>query len=397
MDEVRRLLDDVADTDVAVFLYGESGTGKEVAARYLHARSRRADRPFVALNCAAIPAELMESEIFGHEKGAFTGATDTRPGLLRARRRRHALPRRDRRDARGAAAQAAPRARGRSRASARRNDERVFDVRHLAATNREPREAIAAGRLREDLYYRLNVFQVDLPPLRDRPADVAEFVSHFVEVCNARHGLDVADLDEEAAEAVAGYRWPGNVRELRNVVERGVVLTKAGSIGIDQLPLFLREGEGARSIEIPVGISVAEAEKILILKTLELTGQNKAEAARRLGVDVKTIRQQAEELRNLRLSLAARIAAAFLALIVLLAVSSWWQLRVLDELVENNRRLAEVDAEVLALTLRASGRLGELAELGEKFEVLRDFPVSRRGAAPGRRGGDGTAGSAGAR
>ncbi|MDX1383373.1 MAG: sigma-54 dependent transcriptional regulator, partial [Thermoanaerobaculia bacterium] len=287
MAEVRRLLEEVAPTDVAVFLYGESGTGKEVAARYLHARSRRAAAPFVAVNCAAIPAELMESEIFGHEKGAFTGAATARPGCFEladggtlfldeiAEMPAALQPKLLR-----VLEDGVVRRLGGSR-------ERVFDVRQVAATNREPKQAIDAGRLREDLYYRLNVFQIDLPPLRERPGDVVELATHFLALYNARHGLAVAGIDREAGDLLTAYRWPGNVRELRNVVERGVVLTKSGVMGVDALPIFLRRGEdgGGETIELPLGISVAEAEKILILKTLEQTGQNKAKAARRLGVD----------------------------------------------------------------------------------------------------------------
>jgi transcriptional regulator with PAS, ATPase and Fis domain len=168
------------------------------------------------------------------------------------------------------------------------------DVRHLAATNKDPEEAIKKGQLREDLYYRLNVLRLHLPPLREHAEDIALLATRFVDHGNRRHGTEVEGLSDESRQALESYPWPGNVRELRNVIERGVVLAKTGRIGKEHLPLFLREpGVAAKeTIAVPLGTTVADAERELILKTLEQTGNNKAEAARWLGVDVKTIRNK---------------------------------------------------------------------------------------------------------
>jgi DNA-binding NtrC family response regulator len=294
MSDVFKMIREIASTDVAVLITGESGTGKEVAANTIHSMSRRAAAPFVAINCAAIPAELMESEIFGHEKGAFTGAIGQRQGCFEmshggtlfldeiAEMPMPLQPKllRVLED-------------GKVRRIGGRNEIQV-DVRHLAATNKDPEEAIKKGLLREDLYYRLNVLRLHLPPLRERLEDVALLTSRFIDYANRRHGTQVEGLTTDARQALESYAWPGNVRELRNVLERGVVLSKTGRIGKEHLPLFLRE-PGVRPTEVialPLGTTVADAERELILKTLEQTGNNKAEAARWLGVDVKTIRNK---------------------------------------------------------------------------------------------------------
>jgi len=294
MRDVFDLIREIATTDVAVLITGESGTGKEVAARTIHSMSRRAAAPFVAINCAAIPAELMESEIFGHEKGAFTGAIGQRQGCFEMAHGGTLLL--DEIAEMPLALQ--PKLLrvledGKVRRLGGRG-EIVVDVRQLAATNQDPEEAIKKGSLREDLYYRLNVLRLHLPPLRERLEDVALLVARFVERANRRHGTSVEGLAPETLAALESYAWPGNVRELRNVLERGVVLAKTGRIGRDHLPLFLRDPavRPSETIELPLGTTVADAERELILKTLEQTGNNKAEAARWLGVDVKTIRNK---------------------------------------------------------------------------------------------------------
>jgi DNA-binding NtrC family response regulator len=297
MRGVYRLIREVAPTRASVLVTGESGTGKELVARTLHDASGRSEAPFVAVNCAAIPAELMESEIFGHERGAFTGAVSRRAGcfeqadggtlfldeiaempvMLQPKLLRVLEDGRVRRL--GA------------------DRELRFDVRTLAATNRPPAEAIAEGRLREDLFYRLDVIHIQMPPLRARGEDLSLLAEHFLRTANQRHGTSVSGFGSDCAERLAGYAWPGNVRELRNVVERGVILAKEGEIGPGHLPLSLREpaspaaGDAAGDvIEIPAGSSLAQAERVLILETLARVGNNKAEAARRLGLDVKTVR-----------------------------------------------------------------------------------------------------------
>ncbi len=294
MLELRALLDTVAASDAAVILTGESGTGKELAARAIHDGSRRAGGPFLAINAAAIPEGLMESELFGHEKGAFTGAVAARPGCFEL--------------ADGGTlfldeiAEMPPalqpkflrvleECRLRRLGSSR---EVTFDVRVLAATNRDPEEAVEQGVLRRDLFYRLNVFTVPMPPLRHRPGDVALLAQHFIGDFNRKHGTNVEGVAVGAAERFSAYGWPGNVRELRNVIERAVILARRGFIEAVHLPPFLQrtDGPAASTIPIPTGATAAEAERILILATLKRLGNNKAEAARQLGIDVKTIRNK---------------------------------------------------------------------------------------------------------
>ncbi|HVR30514.1 MAG TPA: sigma-54 dependent transcriptional regulator [Thermoanaerobaculia bacterium] len=294
MRDVFKLIREIASTDVAVLITGESGTGKEVAADTIHSLSRRAAAPFIAVNCAAIPAELMESEIFGHEKGAFTGAVGQRQGCFEMS---HGGTLFLDEIAEMPLALQPKLLRVLEDGKVRRvggRGEILVDVRQLAATNQDPEEAIKKGSLREDLYYRLNVLRLHLPPLRERLEDVALLAGRFIERCNQRHGTQVEGLTPDARAALESYGWPGNVRELRNVLERGVVLAKSGGIAMEHLPLFLRE-PGVRPMEVialPLGTTVADAERELILKTLEQTGNNKAEAARWLGVDVKTIRNK---------------------------------------------------------------------------------------------------------
>jgi DNA-binding NtrC family response regulator len=289
-----RTIESLAASDASAILTGESGTGKEVAARAIHAASTRAGKPFVAINAAAIPEGLVESEVFGHEQGAFTGATRSRPGvfelanggtlfldeiaempvalqpkLLRVLEDGHARRLGGSRDVK-------------------------FDVRVLAATNRPPAQAIREGRLREDLYYRLSVFELALPPLRERPDDIALLAQHFVRDLGRKHNVDVQGVGDAAREILERHSWPGNVRELRNVIERATIVARSGWVEPRHLPPYLqvlREG-ASPTLVLPAGTTLAEAERLLILQTLERVGNNKAEAARQLGLDVKTIRNK---------------------------------------------------------------------------------------------------------
>jgi DNA-binding NtrC family response regulator len=293
MLELYKTLRVLGQNDAAVLLTGESGTGKELAARSIHGLSRRVDGPFVAVNSAAIPEGLTESELFGHEKGAFTGASGRRPGffeqahegtlfldeisempaLLQAKLLRVLEDGRVRRV--GGA------------------KERQVDVRVLAATNLDPADAIARKRLRQDLYYRLNVFAVALPPLRERAEDVPLLVQYFIGRFNAKHGAAARGAAPEVLERLAAFGWPGNVRELRNVIERAVILAREGWLERAHLPPYLRRAPEAKGvITLPAGATAAEAEKILILETLERLDHNKSRAARQLGLDVKTIRSK---------------------------------------------------------------------------------------------------------
>lgn len=292
--ELQRLIQLVASSDASVIITGESGTGKELVARAIHALSDRRDKPFVAMNAAAIPEGLMESELFGHEQGAFTGATRARPGsfelanggtlfldeiaempvglqpkLLRILEEKHA------------------RRLGGSR-------EISFDVRVLAATNRPVTAAVRDGILREDLFYRLNVFEIALSPLRERPEDIPLLARHFVREFSSKHSMPVDGVNDSARSLLEAYAWPGNVRELRNVMERAVIVARSGWIEPRHLSPHIQSIKVASpsTIQVPTGTTLAEAERLLILGTLERTGQNKAEAARQLGLDVKTIRNR---------------------------------------------------------------------------------------------------------
>jgi transcriptional regulator with PAS, ATPase and Fis domain len=292
--EMHDLIQLVAATDASVIITGESGTGKEVVAHAIHTLSNRRDKPFIALNAAAIPEGLIESELFGHEQGAFTGATRARPGsfelanggtlfldeiaempvalqpkLLRILEGNHA------------------RRLGGSR-------EIEFDVRVLAATNRSVTAAVRDGLLREDLYYRLNVFEIALPPLRERADDVVLLSRHFVREFSEKHDMPVEGVSDTARALLEAYAWPGNVRELRNVIERAVIMARTGWIEPRHLSPHIQmiKAGAPATIQLAAGMTLAEAERLLILNTLERTGQNKAEAARQLGLDVKTIRNR---------------------------------------------------------------------------------------------------------
>jgi DNA-binding NtrC family response regulator len=295
MREIYDLISSVAQNDASVIITGESGTGKELAARTIHQLSARSKGPFIAINAAAIPENLMESQMFGHERGAFTGATGTHTGCFELANRgtlfldeiaemppalQPKLLRvlEDRRVRRVGGSQ-----------------EFVVDVRVVAATNKDPRSAVESGKLREDLFYRLNVFTVALPPLRDRRSDIPLLAQAFIRDFNAKHHAQVESCKGESMELLKAYSWPGNVRELRNIMERAVILAKGPWIEPSHLPAYVLsfpKSEAGTKIVMPIGTTAAEAEKELILRTLRLTGNNKAEAARQLGLDVKTIRNR---------------------------------------------------------------------------------------------------------
>lgn len=295
MREVYDLLASISSSDASVIITGESGTGKELAARTIHELSSRSKGPFIAINAAAIPENLLESEVFGHEKGSFTGATGARAGcfelanhgtlfldeivempvLLQPKLLRVLEDRRVRRVG--------------------GSQELQVDVRVLAASNQEPRNAVENKKLREDLFYRLNVFTVALPPLRQHKSDIPLLVRAFIQEFNNKHNAQVESCRGETLELLGEYSWPGNVRELRNILERAVILAKGPWIEPSHLPSYIQNPSvtGSRDeIPLPLGVTAAEAEKELILRTLRATDNNKAEAARRLGLDVKTIRNK---------------------------------------------------------------------------------------------------------
>ena len=292
--EVRRQLALLGSSDASAIITGESGTGKEVAARSVHEMSARRAAPFVAVNAAAIPEGLIESEIFGHERGAFTGAVASRSGCFELADRGTLLldeiaempialqPKLLRVLEDGRA-----RRLGASR-------ETAFNVRVIASTNRDPFDAVRDGQLREDLMYRLNVFAITLPPLRERTGDIPLLVRHFVHLFNSKHAREVEGVRDDAMQQMQSWPWPGNVRELRNAVERAVVLARQSWIELSHLPPHLTSAAAGfvRPIEIPSHATLAEAERFIILSVLERAGNNKAEAARQLGLDVKTIRNK---------------------------------------------------------------------------------------------------------
>lgn len=294
MRDLQRLIQTLASSDTSAIITGESGTGKEVVARAIHALSSRRSGPFVAVNAAAIPEGLIESEIFGHEQGAFTGATRSRPGCFEL--------------ADGGTlfldeiaempmALQPKLLRILEDNKARRlggSKEIKFDVRVLAATNRPPGTAVKDGLLREDLFYRLGVFDVFIPPLRERTEDIALLARYFVREFSNKHQMQIEGIKSSAQSLLEAHAWPGNVRELRNVIERSVIIARSGWIEPNHLPLYLQslKAGSTPTIQLPAGTTLADAERLLILQTLERTDNNKAEAARQLGLDVKTIRNK---------------------------------------------------------------------------------------------------------
>jgi len=286
MQRLYRLVAQVARTTTTVLITGESGTGKELIARAIHRQGPRRDKPFVAVNPAAIAETLMESELFGHERGAFTGAYQRKLGKFEL--------------AQGGTlfldeiATLKPELQAKLlRVLQEREIERVgsgqtikIDVRIIAATNADVAAAVAAGTFREDLFYRLNVVQIAVPSLRERADDIDLLVAHFIRRYNHEFGKRIQGLTPEAAEALRAYRWPGNVRELQNVVERSVVLVDGPMIGVDDLPLELSLGAAgtAETDTLPLNEASDRFERQIVLRTLDRVDGNVSEAARVLGL-----------------------------------------------------------------------------------------------------------------
>jgi DNA-binding NtrC family response regulator len=308
MQDIFGLIEQIAPSNVSVLITGESGTGKELVARTLHDLSPRKPRPFVAVNCAAIPETLIESELFGHEKGSFTGAVERRAGCFELATGGTLLL-----DELGEmpAATQAKLLRVLEERKLRRvggRTEQDVDVRVLAATNRDPAEAIARGELRSDLYYRLNVFHIDLPPLRQHLDDLPAMAEAMIGEMNQKHGKKVSGVGQSIMDRMMAYDWPGNARELRNTIERAVVLCPDGApLDAGHLPPAFGKAQSqtapvfdASVVAVRVGTTVDEAERLLILRTLESTGQNKTRAAEILGVSLKTLHNKLKEYSHSR-------------------------------------------------------------------------------------------------
>jgi len=293
MVAMREKIEMIADSRGTVLLQGESGTGKEVAARAIHNAGNRVNGPFIRLNCAAIPEALLEGELFGHERGAFTGAVQARPGkfeladggtllldeisemplsmqakLLRVIQEREIM-----------------------RLGARTTTK--CDVRVVATTNRELKEEVRNGNFREDLYFRLNVIPLRLSPLRERKDDIPVLVNHFVQVLCAENGKPVATVTEAAVRYLCDHAWPGNVRQLQNVIERAVILSSGDVLDVAQLDLGDEmTGRESSDAAFDVDVTIREMEQELILRKLSRTGGNRTQAATELGISVRTLRNK---------------------------------------------------------------------------------------------------------
>ena len=304
MQEVYSLIEQVAPTSASVFITGESGTGKELVARAIHRLSPRSSGPFVAVNCAALPDTLIESELFGHEKGAFTGAVERRAGCFEQGERGTLLLDEIGEMRIGTQAKLL---RVLEDSRVRRlggKTELPVDVRVIAATNRPPVQALADKALREDLYYRLNVFHIPLPALRERKEDIPALAAALLARISKRDGRQVGDLHPDTLERLRSHDWPGNVRELRNVIERAAILAGEGTILPKHLPVSLggastatvqQEPGDADSIRFRVGSAIRDVEKAYIFLTLKHTNNNKLRAAEILGINVRTLHNRLSE------------------------------------------------------------------------------------------------------
>src|SRR6201984_1237428 len=301
MQEIFRLVEMVAPTTASVLITGASGTGKEMVARTIHELSPRRTKPFVPINCAAIPETLIESEIFGHEKGAFTGALERRTGCFELAEGGTLLLDEIGEMPVGTQAKLLRVLEDRKLRRLGSKVETSVDVRVLAATNKVPEEAVARGELRNDLYYRLNVFNIHIPPLRGHTEDVPDLVHQLLNDVNSKHQRHVATVSEAVLNAFRNYSWPGNVRELRNTLERAGIVCEGAVIepqyvapGFGQAPLRTAAND-PDAVRLGVGTTVEEAEKMLILKTLEATSHNKSRAAEILGISLKTLQNKLKE------------------------------------------------------------------------------------------------------
>jgi DNA-binding NtrC family response regulator len=292
--DLMRTVDEIAASNSTVLITGESGTGKELLAQAIHDKSRRHSLPFVKINCAAIPESLIESELFGHEKGAYTGAVKARAGKFELANGGTLLL-----DEIGemplyAQSKLLRVLQEREVTKIGGNEEIAIDVRIICSTNRNLQEEVRKGSFREDLYYRLNVIPLEVPPLRERMADLEALSEHFVAKYNKENGYTVPGIGQAAMSRLKSHSWPGNVRELENVIQRAVVFAKSQEIAPEHLRLDGQKPAPAEGGLVP-GMSVAEAERILIVKTLEACGDNRTKAAEMLDISIRTLRNKLNE------------------------------------------------------------------------------------------------------
>lgn len=293
ISDVLGLIEKVAQSDVTVLITGESGTGKEMVAQSIFHASQRHGKPFVTLNCAAIPSELLESQMFGHERGAFTGAVGRQEGCF------------ERADKGGlfldeVADMALMTQTKLLRVIQEQQFERIggketikVDVRIIAATNKNLLEEIKRGRFREDLYYRLNVVEIRIPPLRDRMEDMAPLVGYFLGEFTRKYNKPGLTMSDEAMRVLSAYDWPGNIRELKNVIERSIVLSRGTVIEPEDFPEKIRQQYSSfpdTQMHEEQIMTLEEMERMYVRKVLEYTGGNKLQAARLLKIDPKTLR-----------------------------------------------------------------------------------------------------------
>jgi DNA-binding NtrC family response regulator len=295
MKQVFEMVRQVAPSRSSVLITGESGSGKEMIAEALHYNSPRKDKPFIKLHCAALTESLLESELFGHEKGAFTGAISRKRGRFELAHLGTLFL-----DEIGEINQNVQikllRVLEEKKFERVGGEETVeVDVRLIAATNRDLKDAIAKGSFREDLYYRLNVVNIHVPPLRERKEDIPLLVAAFLKEFSQENGKQIDGIDAKARFALYNYSWPGNVRQLRNSIESAVVLSKAPTITLDDLPPNIRGESGTDSLRLPVGASLADVEKEVIRSTLAREGGNKSRTAEILGIGRKTLHRKIEE------------------------------------------------------------------------------------------------------
>jgi DNA-binding NtrC family response regulator len=302
-DEMRRIyqvIEQAAPTSASVLVTGESGTGKELVAQTIHHLSPRTSHPFVALNCAAIPDTLLESELFGHEKGAFTGAIARRAGCFELANRGTLFLDEIAEMTPVTQAKLLRVLQERTFRTLGGSREQAVDIRVVAATNAEPTEAVRQGKLREDLYYRLNVFAIRLPPLRERKDDIPLLAEAFIREFNARNNRSVTGVNDRVAQMFQRHDWPGNVRELRNVIERATIVARGSAIDVQDLPPLASGTAPApvAGVGLAAGTTVDEAERKLIELTLEHTGGNKTRAADLLGISLKTLHNKLNRMKE---------------------------------------------------------------------------------------------------